>query len=97
VDLRRSAAPAVLRGTQQTYLCEGLGLTFLKSEDGVDRDNVETNPDWEWWPKGVECRMSPKAIVPYLREGLMRPGVKELLAHLRSLGATIVVYTHSVL
>ena len=62
-----------------------------------DRDNVETNLDWEWWPKGVECRMSPKAIVPYLREGLMRPGVKELLAHLRSLGATIVVYTHSVL
>jgi hypothetical protein len=60
-----------------------------------DRDNVETNIDWSWWPKDVECGMSPKAIVPYLRMGLLRPGVKELLAHLRSLGATIVVYTHS--
>lgn len=47
------------------------------------------------WPEGKERGLSPAAIVPYLQRGMMRPGVTELLAHLRCIGATIIVYTHS--
>ena len=60
-----------------------------------DRDNVETNMPWEWWPDGVERGLGPAAIIPYLQRGMMRPGLPELLSHLRHIGATIVVYTHS--
>ena len=37
----------------------------------------------------------PEDIVPYLQMGMMRPGLPELLSHLRHIGATVVVYTHS--
>lgn len=47
------------------------------------------------WPDGQERGLSPATIVPYLQRGMMRPGMPELLAHLRLVGATIVVYTHS--
>ena len=60
-----------------------------------DRDNVETNMPWEWWPDGVQRGLGPAAIIPYLQRGMMRPGLPELLSHLRHIGATIVVYTHS--
>lgn len=60
-----------------------------------DRDNVETNMPWSWWPEGKERGLSPAAIVPYLQRGMMRPGLPELLSHLRLVGATIIVYTHS--
>ena len=60
-----------------------------------DRDNVETNMPWEWWPDGVQRGLGPAAIIPYLQRGMMRPGLPELLSHLRQIGATIVVYTHS--
>jgi hypothetical protein len=44
------------------------------------------------------CRLfffSPTFILEYLQRGMLRPGLLELLAHMRSVGATIVVYTHS--
>lgn len=47
------------------------------------------------WPEDTECGFEPSSIVPYLRRGMMRPGVPELLSYLRVIGATIVVYTHS--
>ena len=46
----------------------------------------------------VWCRFfffSPTFILEYLQRGMLRPGLLELLAHMRSVGATIVVYTHS--
>lgn len=39
--------------------------------------------------------LCPSEIVPYLQRGMLRPGLLELLSHLRLIGATIVVYTHS--
>ena len=60
-----------------------------------DRDNVETNMPWVWWPDRTERGLGPAKIVPYLQRGMMRPGLPELLSHLRMIGATIVVYTHS--
>lgn len=60
-----------------------------------DRDNIETNVPWTYWPEGKEQGLSPTFILSYLQRGMLRPGLLELLAHLRSVGATIVVYTHS--
>jgi hypothetical protein len=60
-----------------------------------DRDNVETNMPWSWWPEGKDRGISSASIVPYLQRGMMRPGLPELLSHLRLVGATIIVYTHS--
>ena len=60
-----------------------------------DRDNIESNVAWTYWPEGKDRGLSPAYILQYLRRGMLRPGLLELLAHLRSVGATIVVYTHS--
>jgi len=60
-----------------------------------DRDNIETNVPWSFWPEGVNMGLSPDFIIPYLQRGMLRPGLLELLTHLRAIGATIVVYTHS--
>ena len=60
-----------------------------------DRDNVETNMPWAWWPERTERGLGPATITQYLQRGMLRPGLPELLSHLRMVGATIVVYTHS--
>jgi len=60
-----------------------------------DRDNIETNVPWTYWPEGKDRGLSPAFILQYLQRGMLRPGLLELLAHLRSVGATVVVYTHS--
>jgi len=60
-----------------------------------DRDNIETNVPWTYWPEGKDRGLSPSFILNYLQRGMLRPGLLELLAHLRAVGATIVVYTHS--
>ena len=60
-----------------------------------DRDNIETNLPWPYWPKGKDRGLSPALILAHLKRGMLRPGLLELLAHLRAVGATIVVYTHS--
>jgi len=60
-----------------------------------DRDNIETNVPWSSWPEGKDRGLSPTFILQYLQRGMLRPGLLELLAHMRSVGATIVVYTHS--
>jgi len=60
-----------------------------------DRDNIETNVPWTYWPEGKDRGLSPTFILNYLQRGMLRPGMLELLAHLRTVGATIVVYTHS--
>lgn len=60
-----------------------------------DRDNIETNVPWLYWPEGKDRGLSPSFILDYLQRGMLRPGMLELLAHLRTVGATIVVYTHS--
>ena len=54
-----------------------------------DRDNIETNVPWTYWPDGKEQGLSPSFILSYLQRGMLRPGLLELLAHLRSAGATI--------
>jgi hypothetical protein len=60
-----------------------------------DRDNVETNVTWTYWPEGENKGLGVEEIVPYLKRGMMRPGLLRFIAFLRSIGATIVVYTHS--
>mmetsp|Transcript_27667 Transcript_27667/g.65702 ORF Transcript_27667/g.65702 Transcript_27667/m.65702 type:complete len:441 (-) Transcript_27667:229-1551(-) len=60
-----------------------------------DRDNIETNVPWTYWPEGVSKGLSPEFIIPYLQRGMLRPGLLELLNFLRTIGATIIVYTHS--
>jgi len=61
----------------------------------ADRDNIETNIPWTYWPPGVNRGLSADFIIPFLQRGMLRPGLLELLAQLRTVGATIVVYTHS--
>jgi len=60
-----------------------------------DRDNIETNVPWTYWPEGKNKGLSPEFVIPYLQRGMLRPGLLELITSLRGLGATIVVYTHS--
>mmetsp|Transcript_45633 Transcript_45633/g.111077 ORF Transcript_45633/g.111077 Transcript_45633/m.111077 type:complete len:362 (+) Transcript_45633:108-1193(+) len=60
-----------------------------------DRDNIETNVPWQYWPPGKSKGLTPDYILPFLHRGMLRPGVAELVRYLQSIGATIVVYTHS--
>mmetsp|Transcript_17306 Transcript_17306/g.33949 ORF Transcript_17306/g.33949 Transcript_17306/m.33949 type:complete len:447 (-) Transcript_17306:199-1539(-) len=60
-----------------------------------DRDNIETNVPWTYWPEGRERGLSANYIYPFLERGMMRPGMIQLLEWLRDVGATVVVYTHS--
>mmetsp|Transcript_63283 Transcript_63283/g.169196 ORF Transcript_63283/g.169196 Transcript_63283/m.169196 type:complete len:305 (-) Transcript_63283:547-1461(-) len=60
-----------------------------------DRDNIETNVPWVYWPETKDQGLSPDFILPFLTRGMMRPGLTELINHLQALGSTIVVYTHS--
>lgn len=60
-----------------------------------DRDNIESNIEWDYWPEGVERGLSAEAIVPYLQRGMLRPGLIKTLEYLKEIGATVVVYTHS--
>ena len=55
-----------------------------------DRDNIETNVPWLYWPEGKDRGLSPSFILDYLQRGMLRPGMLELLAHLRMVGATCV-------
>ena len=47
-----------------------------------DRDNIESNVAWTYWPEGTDRGLSPAYILQYLRRGMLRPGLLELLAHL---------------
>mmetsp|Transcript_50810 Transcript_50810/g.158752 ORF Transcript_50810/g.158752 Transcript_50810/m.158752 type:complete len:450 (-) Transcript_50810:478-1827(-) len=60
-----------------------------------DRDNIETNVDWTWWPEGRHHGLNADEIVPFLKRGMLRPGLISMIQYLREIGATIVVYTHS--
>mmetsp|Transcript_69002 Transcript_69002/g.111960 ORF Transcript_69002/g.111960 Transcript_69002/m.111960 type:complete len:308 (+) Transcript_69002:286-1209(+) len=60
-----------------------------------DRDNLETNIQWEWWPKGKVRGLDAAFIEPFLGRGMLRAGMIEYLEFLRDIGATIIVYTHS--
>jgi len=60
-----------------------------------DRDNVESNIDWDWWPEGQQKGLSVEQIVPYLQRGMLRPGLIAALTTMRDIGATVIVYTHS--
>uniref|UniRef100_A0A6U4Q3E7 FCP1 homology domain-containing protein n=1 Tax=Hemiselmis andersenii TaxID=464988 RepID=A0A6U4Q3E7_HEMAN len=60
-----------------------------------DRDNIETNVPWTYWPEGKERGLSANYIYPFLERGMMRPGMIALLEWFRSIGAVVVVYTHS--
>mmetsp|Transcript_8591 Transcript_8591/g.19684 ORF Transcript_8591/g.19684 Transcript_8591/m.19684 type:complete len:474 (+) Transcript_8591:218-1639(+) len=60
-----------------------------------DRDNVETNVPWTYWPEGTPRGLGPEFIMPYFTRGMLRPGLLEFLQHLRAINATIVVYTLS--
>ena len=55
-----------------------------------DRDNIETNVPWLYWPEGKDRGLSPSFILDYLQRGMLRPGMLELLAHLRTVGAACV-------
>ncbi len=60
-----------------------------------DRDNIETNIEWTWWPEGHHYGLHVEEIKPYLKRGMLRPGLIEFVEYLKEIGATIVVYTHS--
>lgn len=60
-----------------------------------DRDNIESNIEWDYWPEGVQRGLTAEAIVPYLQKGMLRPGLIQVLTYLKEIGATVVVYTHS--
>ena len=60
-----------------------------------DRDNLETNIEWTWWPENKVRGLDAAFIQPYLERGMLRPGMVEFLAMLRDIGATTIVYTHS--
>mmetsp|Transcript_41290 Transcript_41290/g.64521 ORF Transcript_41290/g.64521 Transcript_41290/m.64521 type:complete len:417 (-) Transcript_41290:139-1389(-) len=60
-----------------------------------DRDNIETNVPWVYWPEGKDHGLSPNFILPFLMRGMIRPGLLEYIKTLLTIGATIVVYTHS--
>jgi len=60
-----------------------------------DRDNIETNIEWSWWPEGQHRGLSVEEIIPYCKRGMIRPGLIKFIEYLQSIGATIVVYTHS--
>jgi len=60
-----------------------------------DRDNIETNIEWTWWPEGQHYGLSVEEIKPYLKRGMVRPGLIKFVEYLQEIGATIVVYTHS--
>lgn len=60
-----------------------------------DRDNIESNIEWDYWPEGSNRGLSVEDIIPFLERGMLRPGLTELLQHLHGIGATVVVYTHS--
>ena len=47
------------------------------------------------WPEGKQRGLGLEEIVHYMQRGMLRPGLLELLSHLRLIGAKIVVYTHS--
>eukprot|EP00292_Cryptomonas_paramecium_P006586 CAMPEP_0113699126 /NCGR_PEP_ID=MMETSP0038_2-20120614/23115_1 /TAXON_ID=2898 /ORGANISM="Cryptomonas paramecium" /LENGTH=498 /DNA_ID=CAMNT_0000622411 /DNA_START=100 /DNA_END=1592 /DNA_ORIENTATION=+ /assembly_acc=CAM_ASM_000170 len=60
-----------------------------------DRDNIETNINWNFWPEGVNRGLTVEEIIPFLERGMLRPGLIQLLQHLHTIGSTVVVYTHS--
>lgn len=60
-----------------------------------DRDNLETNIEWTWWPEGKVRGLDSKFILPFLERGMLRAGMIEYIKFLRDIGAVIIVYTHS--
>lgn len=61
-----------------------------------DRDNLETNIPWEYWPHGMARGVSVDEIARALEAGLLRPGVADFLRHVHSFPDVLVaVYTHS--
>mmetsp|Transcript_38217 Transcript_38217/g.93921 ORF Transcript_38217/g.93921 Transcript_38217/m.93921 type:complete len:458 (+) Transcript_38217:167-1540(+) len=60
-----------------------------------DRDNIETNVPWTFWPEGRSKGLTPDYILQFFHRGMMRPGMIDVINFLEQVGATIVVYTHS--
>ncbi len=60
-----------------------------------DRDNLETNIEWTFWPDGVKRGLTVDDIVPFMERGMLRPGFGRLVDNIVRLGGVIVIYTHS--